>query len=135
MAVAYYSGTRGAVAFGKRNADVAQPFTEWSLTVTTPEIDQSDYDQPTAKHAAGISTAAVSLSGPYPDVPLDIQSGDSTTVTLYLDREDDIGFTLPILVTSLGLRMSARGVAQMELTGLCQGDFTDGDNDTGDIKL
>jgi hypothetical protein len=135
MAVDYYRGTRGAVAFGKRNANVAQPFTEWSLTVTTPEIDQSDYDQPTAKHAAGISTAAVSLSGPYPDVPLNIKSGDLTTVTLYLDHEDDIGFTLPILVTSLGLRMGARGVAQMELTGLCQGNFTDGDTDTGDIKL
>lgn len=135
MAVEFYRGSRGAVAFGPRNGNVVQPLTEWSLTVTTPEIDQSDYDQPTARYAAGISSAAVSLSGPYPDQPLDLQSGDSTTVTLYLDHEDDIGFTLPILITSLGLRMGARGVAQMDLSGLCQGNFTDGDNDTGDITL
>lgn len=135
MAVEFYRGSRGAVAFGPRNGNVVQPLTEWSLTVTTPEIDQSDYDQPTAKYAAGVSSAVVSLSGPYPDQALDIQSGDSTTVTLYLDHEDDIGFTLPILVTSLGLRMGARGVAQMELTGLCQGNFKDSDAETGEITL
>lgn len=135
MAVEFYRGTGGAVAFGPRNGNVIQPFQDWNLTVTTPEIDQSDYDQPTAKHAAGVSTAAVSFTGPYPTVPLLLKSGDRATVTLYLDESSDIGFTLPILVTSIGLRMNTRGVANMEVAGLCQGNFTDGDANTDEVTL
>lgn len=135
MATAFFSGKYGAVAFGPRIGGVKQPLSQWSVSVNTPEIDQSDYDQPTAKYAKGIPTAVVSFSGPYPTEPLLLKSGDNATVTLFLDYDYDVGFTLPIQVTTIGMSINTRGVAQFEGTAVCTGNFQDGDANTGVITL
>lgn len=135
MATTFYNGKYGAVSFGPRIGGVVQPVTEWSLSISTPEIDQSNYDQPTGAFAAGIPTAMVSMSGPYPQAGMSLQGGKTGTVTLYLDQDADAGFTLPVLITSLGLRTNARGVAMVDLTAICTGNFQDGDADTSVITI
>lgn len=135
MANTYYRGKAGAVTFGPRVGGVSQPITDWSLSISTPEIDQSNYDQPTATFAAGLPTAIVSMSGPYPREGMNLQGGATGTVTLYLDQDQDVGFTLPVLVTSLGVRINTRGVATMDLSAICTGNFKDGDAGTSVIEL
>jgi hypothetical protein len=135
MASTFYQGKKGAVTFGPRVGGVTQPLTEWSLSISTQEIDQSNYDQPTATYAAGIPTAFVSMSGPYPREGMNLQGGKTGTVTLYLDQDSDLGFTLPVLITSLGVRTNTRGVAMVDLSAVCTGNFTDGDAGTSVIEL
>lgn len=135
MATTFYRGKAGAVTFGPRVGGAPQPVTEWSLSVSTPEIDQSNYDQPTSTFAAGVPTAVVNLSGPYPQAGMNLQGASTGSVTLYLDQDNDVGFTLPVLVTNLGLRINTRGVAMMDMTAICTGNFKDGDAETSVIEV
>lgn len=135
MATTFFSGKKGGVALGPLVGGVVQPMAEWSLSISTPEIDQSDYDQPTARYAAGISTAYLSMSGPYPRAGMALQGGQIGRVTLYLDQDSEIGYTMQVLITSLGLRSNHRGIAMMDLNAICTGNFLDGDADTSEITV
>lgn len=135
MATQFFRGSTGSIKFGNRAGGTAQPLSEWTLTITTPEIDQSDYDSTTAKYALGIPTAQVTATGPYPYVPYNLKIADTATITLWLDESQDAGFTFSTLITNLTLSSSARGLVNFSLAAVANEDFYNGTSTTTEVIL
>lgn len=135
MAFQFFRGSQGSVKFGSRGAGVSQPLSEWTLTTTAAEIDQSDYNSLTKKFALDLPQATIAASGPYPQIPLDLKLGDTALMTLWLDESQGAGFSFSTLITGLTLSSSARGVPQFSLTAVVNEDFYTGTATTPEVIL
>lgn len=118
-----YKGKKAAVSFGPAGQEVSHSFDAWTLVCRADPIDSSDFDQSSRNFLHDLPSATISLSGPYPDEPLDLKASDTAEITLYLDEEQGIGFPLTTLITECSLRVDVRGIARMEVSGVVTGNI------------
>lgn len=110
----------GLVAYVKVDGNTKK-FDSWGFASNSDVVDISDYSQRSAKYARGLPSGNVVLSGPYEVGTLAMTQGGEYPVELGLTATIFIATT--IIVSSVKLAQSVRGVARVDVMGVINADL------------
>lgn len=111
----------GRAAYVTFSGGAAKKFDSWSFADNADVVDVSDYDYRSAKYVRGLSVGSVTMSGPYDVNNLGLKRGEEYMVELGITATVFIATT--IIITSIKLATTARGVARVDVTGVINADI------------
>lgn len=104
-----------------------KPFDSWTVALNSEVADVSDYDRRSAKYLPGLPTSVVTLSGPYAVNELLMRQGQEYVV--YFGITATVYIAAVILVQSIRISQTARGVARVDVSGIVTSDIENEDVD------
>jgi len=102
-------------------------FDSWTLDLSCETADVSDYRRTAARFLGGLPVASISLSGPYSrntsNTPQGLGMVPRFEYAITLGLSPFIGILVTVLVRSVRVTHTVRGVARTEVTGVVNDDF------------
>lgn len=125
--MAYYVGKTGFISIipSAGGGAVKLPLSEWSLELENDEVDFSNFESSGAKSiAGGFFGGSLSASGPFEGgattssaILTDFRAGKVCVVELGLLATGTVGFSMSVLLKSVGVNMDAKEKANFEFSG------------------
>ena len=110
----------GRVAYVKVDG-YTKKFDSWGFASNSDVVDISDYSQRSAKYARGLPSGNITLTGPYEVGQLGMTQGGEYPVELGITAS--VFITSTIIITSIKLAQSVRGVARVDVMGVINADL------------
>lgn len=123
--MAFASGNVAFVSVIVGGNETTRTFDSWTVALNSEVADVSDFDRRSAKFLPGLPSSAVTLTGPYAVGELLMEQGQEYTV--YFGITSSVYIAAKVLVQSIRISQTVRGVARMDVAGIVTSDIENED--------